>query len=92
LQQPHQITMEIETVCAELAVAFVLVCTVTPRVLVFRMIEISVRMKTLEKSVGRTTIRLASMKIGEQQQVNSRLSPIGEKNVRKKNAMFNTLT
>jgi hypothetical protein len=56
------------------------------------MIEISVHMKTLEKSIGRTNMRLArNMKIGDQWQGNSQLSPTGE-NMTKKNVMFNTLT
>jgi hypothetical protein len=59
--------MEMEIVRAELAAACVLVITVTPRVLVFGMIEISVCIKTLERSIGRTSNRLVSMKIGEQQ-------------------------
>jgi hypothetical protein len=61
--------MEMEIVHAELTAAFVLVIAVrTPRVLIFGMIEISVHMTTLERVIGRTTIWLANMKIGEQQQ------------------------
>jgi hypothetical protein len=70
---PPDVAMEMEIVRRELAAAFALVTTVTPRLLVLEMIEISVHVKTFEKSVGRTTMQLASMKIGEQQQGNSKL-------------------
>jgi hypothetical protein len=48
-----------------LAAAFALVIAVTPsRVLNFAMIAICVRMTTLKRGVGKTTIRLAHMKGG----------------------------